>query len=934
MLRFAPAAAFLAVLLAATAAAAQVVPPIPFHERTLPNGLKLITSLDRRTPNVTVQVWYGVGAKNDPPGRSGFAHLFEHMMFKATRDMPAESMDRLTEDVGGMNNAFTADDNTTFYEVIPAAHLQRLLWAEAERMSGLVVDDANFHSEREVVKEELRQRVLADPYGRFFRYLIPDASFETHPYKRSAIGSIEDLDAATLDDVQAFHATYYRPDNAALVVAGNFDEAQLDAWVERYFGAIKNPSTPMPKVSVVEPPRTEPRTVTGYGPTVPLPAIAITWLAPAAASADAPALQVLDAILSTGKSSRLYDALVYDKQVAAEVFSSADLRAQPGLFYVGAVVTEGHTVDEVETGLRDQVAALAKAPVGAAELERAKTQLLTNEVRQRETIDGRANELGESQIVEGDAARANTDIAALAKVTAADVERVAAKYLPDNLRVAVRYLPESQKPAGAPAAPVAAAPIASRPYTGVVAQLAPEAERQAPPPIGRQPPAILPTPAERRLANGLRVIVARSSDVPLVSASLVLATGAEGDPPGLSGAADLTADLVTQGTATRSAREIASQTEALGANLAASSAWEASSVGLTAMPDKLSAALPILADVAEHPAFAPDELERARKEALEALEVAYSNPQQLAGFATAPVVYAGTPFAHAADGTPASLKRLARADLVRFHDAYWRPDNAILVLTGDITPAEGFALAEKVFGDWPRPASPLPPPSSAKPTAPPRAVAIDLPGTGQANVVVTKSAITRTDPRFYQGLVANTVLGGGYSARLNEEVRVKRGLSYGAGSTLSAHRTLGAFTAQAETRNETAGDVIALMEGEMTKLGAAPAAPDELAARKSSLVGEYGRNIATAGGLGGELAGLALYGIDLSELKLYTDKVEAVSADEVQSFARDQFDPARASLIVVGDGKTMLPGLKSTPNLEVVEVKDFDADSPTLKASP
>src|SRR5215469_5583581 len=197
-------------------------------------------------------------------------------------------------------------------------------------MSGLVVDDANFHSEREVVKEELRQRVLADPYGRFFRYLIPENTFAVHPYKRSAIGSIEDLDAATLDDVQRFHATYYRPDNAALVIAGNFDPKELDAWIDNYFGAIKNPPTPMPRVNAVEPPRTGPRTVTGYGPTVPLPAVAITWLAPPASSPDAAPLQVLDAVLTAGKSSRLYDSLVYSKQIAAQVLSNADLRQQGG----------------------------------------------------------------------------------------------------------------------------------------------------------------------------------------------------------------------------------------------------------------------------------------------------------------------------------------------------------------------------------------------------------------------------------------------------------------------------------------------------------------------------------------------------------------------------------------------------------------------------
>src|SRR5579872_1474935 len=371
---------------AALAAPATVVPPIDFHERVLPNGLKVITSLDRTTPNVTVQVWYGVGAKNDPPGRSGFAHLFEHMMFKATRDMPPEYMDRLTEDVGGMNNAFTQDDTTAFYEVIPASDLQRLLWAEGERMSSLVVDKANFDSERQVVEEELRQRVLASPYGRLFYYVLPESTFAVHPYHRSAIGSIEDLDAASLDDVQTFHATYYRPDDATLVVVGNFDQAQLDGWIEKYLGVLKDPPTPLPKVTAVEPPRTGPKSVTSYAPNVPLPAVALSWLAPKASDPDAPALQVLDAILTAGKSSRAYDSLVYDKQIAAQVLSSADLRAQLGVYYIGAIVAAGHTPDEAETALRAQVAALRDKPVSAQELEIAKTQLLTQEIRQRETI--------------------------------------------------------------------------------------------------------------------------------------------------------------------------------------------------------------------------------------------------------------------------------------------------------------------------------------------------------------------------------------------------------------------------------------------------------------------------------------------------------------------------------------------------------------------
>ena len=457
--------AFAALAVAPAAATAQParpaasVPPIAFTTRTLPNGLKLIAARDATASNVTVQVWYGVGAKDDPAGRSGFAHLFEHLMFKSTRDMPSEFMDRLTEDVGGENNASTWDDFTNYYEVIPANHLQRLLWAEAERLSSLQVNQANFVSERAVVKEELRQSVLANPYGRFEALAIADASFKVHPYKRSAIGSIHDLDAATLDDVKAFHTTYYRPDNAALIVVGNFEPAQLDAWVDQYFGPIRKPDGTFPRVTAVEPPRTGPGVYDAYGPNVPLPALAITWLAPARRDADAPALRLLDAILSTGDSSRLYEDLVHQQQLASSVFSDADLRQQPGLFQVGAIMAGGKTLAQGEAGLLKEVARLRDAPVTAAELDRAKTQAVADALRSREGVDERGFTLGYALELEGDAGRANEDIAALQAVTAADIQRVARKYLADDRRMVIRYQAESERKGAAPTVAEPSAPV-------------------------------------------------------------------------------------------------------------------------------------------------------------------------------------------------------------------------------------------------------------------------------------------------------------------------------------------------------------------------------------------------------------------------------------------------------------------------------------------
>ncbi|MGE5564907.1 MAG: M16 family metallopeptidase [Parcubacteria group bacterium] len=919
----------------AQAPAAQV-PPIVYKERTLPNGMKVFTSLDRTTPNVTVQVWYGVGSKDDPRGRSGFAHLFEHLMFKATRDMPAETMDRLTEDVGGFNNAFTADDTTAYYEVIPANHLQRLLWAESERMGSLVVDEANFKSERAVVEEELRQRVLADPYGRFFRFAIPQASYAVHPYKRPGIGSIDELEASTLDDVLAFHQTYYRPDNAALFIVGNFDEAQLNGWVDRYFGALKPPAKSIPRVMAVEPERTGPKTVTAFGPNVPLPAVAITWLVPGAPAKDTAALTVLDAILSSGKSSRLYNSLVYDQQIAQTAFSSDDQNNQAGLFYVGAVMAGGKTVEQGEASLHAEVAKLRAAPPSEAELAEAKNELVASAVRERETIDGRANALGQALVIEGDAARANTDIAAIQAVTASDIQRVARTYLRDDRAVTIRYLDEGEKKAGqADVAKPVVTKAASTKYTGPILALADAAHRKAPPEIGKPVEPVLPTPAEKTLPNGLRVIVARSSDLPLVTAELTVRSGAAADPQGLAGTASMAADLLTEGTTTRSAVDIARETEALGANLTAGSGWESSTVGLNVMPQNLAPAMAIMADVARNPVFKSEELERVRKESLDALSVAYQRPGSVAGFAAAPLIYQGSPFGHVAAGTPTSLTKISRDALVGMHDAYWRPDNAILVITGDLTPEEGFALAEKNFGDWARPAAPLPPAPTADMTPKPHAVVIDMPESGQAGVVVAKTAIVRSDPRYYAGLVANTVLGGGYSARLNEEIRIKRGLSYGANSSLTARQSTGAFTASAQTKPQSAPEVVTLVRQEMAKLGQTPPTADELTARKSVLVGDYGRDIATTDGLAGILSDLALYGIDLGEMKVYTAKVEAVTPEQVRDFSSSVLDPTNATVVVAGDAKLFASEMpKVLPNAETIPLDQLDLDSPTLRKAP
>jgi zinc protease len=422
------------------------VPPLPFKHMTLPNGLEVYTVEDHKSPTVAVQVWYHVGSKDDPTGRSGFAHLFEHMMFKGNDHLTEDAFDNLTENIGGENNAFTADDVTVYHEVVPSNYLNPILWAEAERMSSLALNDKNFTTERDVVKEEYRQRILANPYGDFFLD-IDRKSFAVHPYKRPGIGNLAELDASKLPEVQAFHSTFYRPDNATLIVVGDFNQEELDGWIEKYFGAVAKPSAKIPRVTAKEPPRKEDKLEKSYSAKAPLPAIAITYLAPSVRSKDAPALTVAEEILSGGSSSRLYQALVYEQQVAQSVSCGADLHEDLGLLVFRAILASGKPVEVAKKSLTDQIDNVLKNGVTEAELAKAKNRLLTSKLLERETSNGKANALGDAAVLYGDAARVNTDLAMVQAVTTAQIKEVLGKYITGKKKVVIEYLPESMKTA-------------------------------------------------------------------------------------------------------------------------------------------------------------------------------------------------------------------------------------------------------------------------------------------------------------------------------------------------------------------------------------------------------------------------------------------------------------------------------------------------------
>ncbi len=424
-------------------------PQIPIQFHTLANGLQIVMSVDSHVPIIDAQVWYHVGSKDEEPGHTGFAHLFEHLMFDGSAHVGPDEHSRIIEAMGGFDNAETNDDVTVFYETFPSNYLERVLWLEADRMGSLSVDEKDFESERQVVEEERRMRVDNSPYGRVQEDLYA-AAFVVHPYHHTTIGSIADLDKATLEEVRAFHDTYYRPNNATLIIVGDFNPAQALLWAQKYFGGIPRSPQPIPRVTVKEPPQTAERTVTKEYPGVPLPAVVEGYKMPAKFTPDSYPLDLASNILAGGESSRLYLSLVYQQQIALEAEGFGNFTEDPNLFWVLAVMDPPHTAEEGEKALDAVLAQIKDQPVSDKELQKAKNQEISTFILGRETDEERASALGEAAVLGKNPDLVNTDLSRYEDVTAARIKNVADEYFIPTHETVLFYLPLKQAQSGEP----------------------------------------------------------------------------------------------------------------------------------------------------------------------------------------------------------------------------------------------------------------------------------------------------------------------------------------------------------------------------------------------------------------------------------------------------------------------------------------------------
>ena len=458
------------------------------------------------------------------------------------------------------------------------------------------------------------------------------------------------------------------------------------------------------------------------------------------------------------------------------------------------------------------------------------------------------------------------------------------------------------------------------------------AQQTTPPAPAAPREAKVPQPVERTLDNGLRVIVIAKHDIPLVAARLLFRAGSAADPSGREGLAGLTASVLTKGTKTRSAEELSRGVEALGATLSSGAGYDSTTVDLSVMSVNFPKAMEFLADAARNPTFKKDELDRERQQVLDELQVSLREPRPLANLVMARLLYADAPYGHNVSGLPASLEKITRADLTKFHTNWYRPNNAVLVIGGDVQADAAFALAQRLFGSWQRGTVPAAAAAKAAKTPAARVVVVDLPDAGQAAVLVGRRGIRRADPAYLQASVANSILGGGYSSRLNQEIRIKRGLSYGAGSSFSPRVDAGPFVASTQTKNESAAEVAGIIVSELGKLSTSAVPDAELTPRKAVLIGGFAQSLESSSGLVDAISDLALYGIPLAEINRYIAGVQNVTAADVQKFAGASMTGGDATIVVVGNAKAFIEPLRAQyKDVEVIGIDDLDVASPTLR---
>ena len=892
--------AAIAATLSAPLAVAAAAPTIPYEKYRLGNGLEVILAQDRSLPLVAVDIWYHVGAANETRDRTGFAHLFEHMMFTGSKHIPRGVADKLLEAAGGTDsNATTSFDRTNYFDTVPSNQLELALWTHANRMGYLLdsLDQTALANQQDVVRNERRQRIENQPYG-----IVDEAIFHAlfpagHPYRPAIMGSHEDIQAAKLADVRDFFKRYYRPNNATLVIAGDFDSANAKRLVQRYFGTFRRGPEVTPP-AVVTPPITSERRLT-VTDQIELERIDLAWLTPPKFKPGDAELTIAAYILGGGKSSRLYNKLVYELQLAQEVSAEQDSYALASVFEVEALARQGHTAAELQPIIDVELDRLATEGPTQAEVDRARNQIERALYASLQRVGGRADLLNSYNQYTGDPGYLPEDIERYARVTPAEVQRSVREQLSKNARVVVLAVRGEKKLDPDPPAPPAPKLKSTESIN------ADEPWRNTPPKGAAARAPVLPVPQSFRLANGLTVLHLHRPGLPIVTARLVVDAGLASSDPSTPGVADFAATMLEEGTSSRSSRQIAEQLAQLGAVYGAQTRRDVTALHIDALSSNFADALGLLADMAQHPTFPHEEVERQRKAMLNEITEAREHAGSLADAALARALYGTTsPYGFTALGTEASISMLGEAELRAWWQRWFRPDNAALIVVGDIDATSLKSLVEKQWGAW-RGESAQAASKSVVPvdTTKARVVIVDKPDAPQTELRIGRIGAARSTPEYPALQVLNEALGGSYSSRINLNLREEKGYTYGAGSRFEYGRSPGPFSVRTAVRGDVSGAAVKEILNELRREESMHFPASELARASGSLEQSLPGLFETTGAIAASFGELYAYALPLDYYRMLPASFGRVDALTVDRLARRYLDPASMVVVAVGDRK-------------------------------
>jgi zinc protease len=897
--------AFLLAMLTANAVAQPAEIDIPYQKFVLENGLTVIVHEDHKAPIVAINVWYHVGSKNEKPGKTGFAHLFEHLMFGGSEHSSGRYIDTM-ERIGATDlNGTTNPDRTNYFQNVPTSAVDLTLWMESDRMGHLLgaLDQKTLDLQRGVVQNEKRQGEN-QPYGVTRQLLTQNTYPAGHPYSWTTIGEMADLDAASMKDVQEWFKTYYGPSNVVLVLAGDIDAKTAKEKVEKYFGDIPpGPPVSHHQVWIAKMTGTHRQEVQDR---VPQARIYKTWNIPEFGSADADYLDLVSDCLSAGKSSRFYKRLVYDDQIATDAAAFVDLREIGGQFRVQATARPGQALPQVEKELDEELARFLKDGPSTEEMQRVKAQYQANFIRGIERIGGfggKSDRLAQSQVFRGSPDAYKISLKRVQDATADDLKAAANRWLSDGVYV-----------------------LEVHPFPDLKAAATGSDRSKVPAPTA--PPELkLPKLQRATLSNGLKVILAERHEVPLVDFTLAADAGFAADSLATPGTANLAMRLLTYGTRTRNALQIDDELQMLGAQLNASSNLDGSFVSLSALKSKLDPSLDLFADVVLNASFPEADFKREQKQVIAGIDREQNAPTTAALRVFPALLYgAGHPYANplTGSGTKDSVAKLTTEDLVKFRETWLRPNNSTLIVAGDTTLAEVTPKLEKFFAGWKAGNVPRKNVKNVPLASKSAVYLIDKPGALQSVIVAAQVAPPTANPNEIAIKVMNDSLGGLFGSRLNMNLREDKHWSYGVRSILRDARAQRPFYTVAPVQTDKTKEAMAEMNKEFRRIvGDHPIGADELTKLQANETLKLPGSRETLDALGQSIVDIVQFGLPDDYYETFAGKVRALKTSDVNGAAKEVVHPDNLIWIVVGDRSKVEAGVRE---LGLGDLRLMDAD--------